>query len=89
MFNVLNSIEIMKKLKLITLALILWASATFLMLSVSIVDSLDFGQLITLLVINIIAILANIMLLKGESEENLKTISGYNLMIKILKNGEV
>lgn len=73
----------MKRLKLITLALILWASATFLMLSISIVDSLDFGQLITLLAINIIAILANILLLKGESEKTLKTISGYNLITKI------
>ena len=72
----------MKKFKLIILALILWASATFLMLSISIVDSLDFGQLITLLVINTIAILANIVLLKDESEETLKTITGYNLIFK-------
>ena len=72
----------MKKLKLIILALILWASAAFVMLSISIVDSLDFGQLITLLVINIIAILANILLLKDESEETLKTITGYNLIFK-------
>lgn len=72
----------MKKLKLIILALILWASATFLMLSISIVDSLDFGQLMTLLVINIIAILANILLLKDESEETIKTITGYNLIFK-------
>lgn len=77
----------MKKLKLIILALILWASAAFVMLSVSIVDSLDFGQLMTLLVINIIAILANILLLKDEPEETLKTISGYNLIFKN-KNGE-
>ena len=72
----------MKKLKLIILALILWASATFLMLSISIVDSLDFGQLVLLLVINIIAILANILLLKDESEETIKTITGYNLIFK-------
>lgn len=76
----------MKKLKLITLALILWASAAFLMLSISIVDSLDFGQLVLLLVINIIAILANILLLKDESEETLKTISGYNLIFKDMKD---
>lgn len=76
----------MKKLRLIILAFILWASATFLMLSVSIVDSLDFGQLMTLLVINIIAILANILLLKDESEETLKTISGYNLIFKDMKD---
>lgn len=76
----------MKKLKLIILALILWASAAFVMLSVSIVDSLDFGQLMTLLVINIIAILANILLLKDESEETLKTISGYNLIFKDMKD---
>lgn len=79
----------MKKLRLIILALILWASATFLMLSISIVDSLDFGQLITLLVINTIAILANVVLLKRESEETLKTISGYNLITKIFYNGKV
>lgn len=72
----------MKKLKLIILVLILWASAAFVMLSVSIVDSLDFGQVILLLVINIIAILANILLLKDESEETLKTITGYNLIFK-------
>lgn len=76
----------MKKLKLIILALILWASAAFLMLSISIVDSLDFGQLMTLLVINIITILANILLLKDESEETLKTISGYNLIFKDMKD---
>lgn len=76
----------MKKFKLIILALILWASATFLMLSVSIVDSLDFGQFMTLLVINIIAILTNILLLKDESEETLKTISGYNLIFKDMKD---
>lgn len=67
----------------------MWASATFLMLSISIVDSLDFGQLITLLVINTIAILANVVLLKRESEETLKTISGYNLITKIFYNGKV
>ena len=71
-----------RKIKLTVLVLILWASAAFLMLSISIVDSLDFGQLRTLLVINIIAILANIVLLKGESEETLKTISGYTLIFK-------
>lgn len=72
----------MKKLKLIILALILWASATFVILSVSIVDSLDFGQLILLLTINIIAILTNILLLKDEPEETLKNITGYNLIFK-------
>ena len=76
----------MKKLKLIILALILWASAAFVMLSISIVDSLDFGRLILLLVINIIAILANILLLKDESEETLKTITGYNLIFKDMKD---
>ena len=76
----------MKKLKLIILALILWASAAFVMLSISIVDSLNFGQLILLLVINIIAILANILLLKDESEETLKTITGYNLIFKDMKD---
>ena len=75
-----------RKIKLTVLALILWASATFLMLSISIVDSLNFGQLITLLVINIIAILANILLLKDESEETLKTITGYNLIFKDMKD---
>ena len=75
-----------RKIKLTVLALILWASAAFVMLSVSVVDSLDFGQLILLLVINIIAILANILLLKDESEKTLKIISGYNLIFKDMKD---
>lgn len=76
----------MKKFKLIILTPILWASAAFLMLSISIVDSLDFGQLILLLAINTKVILVNVLLLRNESEETLKTITGYNLIFKNKKD---
>ena len=76
----------MKKLRLIILALILWASVAFVMLSLSIADSLDFGRQIFLLVMNIAIILINVELLRDESEETIKTITGYNLIFKDMKD---
>lgn len=75
----------MKSIKLITKGILLWVSALIVLLSVCSIDSIinkDYGWFFSIIVLNIILILACFNTI---TEEEYKIVSGYNIFNKTLK----
>ena len=75
----------MKSIKLITKGILLWVSALIVLLSVCSIDSIinkGYGWLFSIIVLNIMLILACFNTI---TEEEYKIVSGYNIFNKALK----